>query len=53
MSNIIRWFSFAMALAISGLFVWVIKKLATQPIVGEFTLNKSSNSDGQKAAAGS
>jgi len=53
MSNIIRWFSFAMALAISGLFVWVIKKLATQPIVGEFTLNKSSNSGGQKVAAGS
>lgn len=52
-SNIIRWFSFAMAFAISGLFIWVIKKLTTQPIVGEFTLNNSSNSDGQKAAAGS
>ena len=53
MSTIIRWFSFVMALAISGLFVWVIKKLTTQPIIGEFTLNKSSNSDGPKAAAGS
>ena len=53
MSTIIRWFSLVMALAISGLFVWVIKKLTTQPIIGEFTLNKTSNSDGPKAAAGS
>lgn len=53
MSNIIRWFSFVIAIAISGLFLWVIKKLATQPVIGEFTLNNSSNSDGQKAAAGS
>jgi len=53
MSNIIRWFSFVIAIAISGLFIWVIKKLATQPVIGEFTLNNSSNSDGQKTAAGS
>ena len=53
MSNIIRWFSFAIAVGISGLFVWVIKKLTTKPIIGEFTLNNSSNSDGQKTAAGS
>ena len=50
MSNIIRWFSFAMAVALSGLFLWLIKKLATQPIVGEFTLNKSSNSDAASSA---
>lgn len=50
---IIRWFSFAIALATTGLFVWIIRKLTTQPIIGEFTLNKSSNSDGPKAAAGS
>ncbi len=53
MSNITRWFSFAIAFAISGLFVWVIKKLTTQPIVGEFTHKNSSNTDGKKAAAGS
>jgi hypothetical protein len=53
MTNLIRWFSFAMAIAISGLFVWVIKKLTTRPIVREFTLNNSSNSDGDKADAGS
>lgn len=52
-TTIIRWFSFAIALATSGLFVWIIRKLTTQPIIGEFTLNKSSNSDGPKAAAGS
>lgn len=42
MSNIIRWFSFAITTCISGLFVWIIKKLASQQIITEFTLNKSS-----------
>lgn len=41
MSNIIRLFSFAIAIVVSGLFVWIIKKLATQPIIGEFVSSKS------------
>lgn len=40
MSNIIRLFSFVISILISAIFIWVIKKLVTQPIVGEFTLNK-------------
>ncbi len=47
MSNIIRWFSVVIAIGISGLFIWVIKKLTTQPIIGEFTLNNSPNKDAQ------
>ena len=52
-SNIIRWFSFAMAVGISALFVWLIKRLLTQPTVSEFTLNKPNNAGGDKTAAGS
>ncbi len=39
MSNIIRFFSFSISILISVAFICVIKKLVTQPIVGEFTLN--------------
>jgi hypothetical protein len=49
MSNIILWFSFAFAIGISGLFAWIIKKLASQKIVAEFTLNNSSQQDPSKA----
>ena len=45
MSNIIKWFSFAMAIGLSVLFAWVIKKLVSQQIVAEFTLNKQRLSD--------
>ncbi len=51
MRNIIRWFSFAIAIGISGLFAWIIKKLSSQQIVAEFTLNKSSQQDASKAGA--
>lgn len=43
MSQLIRWFSFAIAILFSGLFIWIIKKLATQPTIGEFAYNKSRN----------
>lgn len=42
MSIIIRWFSLAIAIAISGLFIWLIKKLTSQPIVSEFRPYKQS-----------
>jgi len=45
MSHFIRWFSFAMAAFVSGLFIWIIKKLVTQPIIEEFAFNKSRKPD--------
>lgn len=41
MGNMIRWFSVAVALAVSGLFIGLIKKLVSRPIVDEFTRNDS------------
>ncbi|PVY76433.1 hypothetical protein C8D92_105186 [Tamilnaduibacter salinus] len=38
MGDIMLWFSFALAAALSGLLIWIIKKLVTQPIVSEFTV---------------
>lgn len=49
--TIVLGFSLLVALAISGLFVWLIRKLTTQPIIGEFAMNTSTNSPGPKAAS--
>lgn len=38
MINIIRFFSFFISIIISVIFIWVIKKLATQPVISDFTL---------------
>lgn len=53
MSTIIRWFSIVIALAVSGVFIWLIKKLTTQSISREFTLNNSGSSDRHKMTVGS
>ncbi len=45
MHNIMRWFTAVIAIGISGLFIWIIKKLTTQPIISEFTLNNNSQQD--------
>lgn len=42
-SNIVRYTSLAIALVISGLFVWIIKRLATHPIIDEFVSSKSNS----------
>ncbi len=41
MTSLILWFSAAIALVISGLFVWLIRRLSTQPIIGEFVSSDS------------
>lgn len=39
MAKIIGWISTVIALGVSGLFIWFIIKLSTQPIKDEFILN--------------
>lgn len=51
MTNIFRWFTLAFGIFLSGLFIWIIRKLLTEPIISEFTLGKSSDSDGVDAAS--
>jgi hypothetical protein len=36
MHNMMRWFTAVIAIGISGLFIWIIKKLTSQPIINEF-----------------
>jgi hypothetical protein len=38
MHNMMRWFTTVIAIGISGLFVWIIRKLTTQPVISEFTV---------------
>lgn len=45
MSHFIRWFGFEIAAFVSGLFMWIIKKLVTQPIIEKFAFNKSRKAD--------
>lgn len=52
MRDIIRGFSFTLAIVVSALFIWIIKRLLTQPIVGEFILNTSNNTDDDYTNAG-
>ncbi len=40
-SHLIRWVGFAIAILSSGLFIWMIKKLVTPPIIAEFAANES------------
>jgi len=41
MHTMMRWFTAVIAIGISGLFIWIINKLTTQPIISEFTLQQA------------
>lgn len=51
MQKMMQWFTVIISIGMSGLFIWIIKRLTTEPILSEFTLNQQLNRDAASGAA--
>lgn len=51
MQKMMQWFTLFISIGMSAVFIWIIKRLSTEPILSEFTLNQQLKRDAASGAA--